>query len=78
MNDNTRRDALATGCTEDELERRLPLTVGEMRAELIRRGIIPVARKHGDVLRSYTDADTHKLRCLIRYEYADEMIAASR
>lgn len=73
----TRRDFFATTCLESELKARMPATVGEMRDELIRRKIIPSDRKHGDVMRSYTEKDSQKLKCILRFEYADEMISAS-
>lgn len=80
MNTNdlmTRRDFFAATCPESELKARTPATVGEMRDELIRREIIPSDRKQGDVMRSYRERDSQKLKCILRFEYADEMIAAS-
>lgn len=73
----TKREFFAATCPESEINARMPETVGAMRDELIRRGMIPPNRKTGDVLRSYTEKDRQKLRCIIRFEYADEMLSLS-
>ena len=71
---NARRDNLAISCSEDELARRLPKTQGDIREEMRKRGF------NLDPVRNYTyysDKDMNRLRCLLRYEYADDMMAAS-
>lgn len=72
-----RRDFFATNCPDSEIEKRTPRTVVGVRDELIRRGIIPISRKAGDVFESYNDKDMERLRCLVRFEYADDMISSS-
>lgn len=70
------RKELAASCPDSEIEIRLPKTIGDMRDELIERGIIDGRRKNVDVLYSYSQGHVNKLRCLLRYEYADDMIKA--
>lgn len=68
-----RRDFFAATCTERELEERMPKTIGAIRDELIARGIM----KSPPLDKFYEEKDCNKLRCILRFEYADEMIAVS-
>ena len=70
------RDYFAIHVSDAELEPLMPKVVGDMRDELILRGIIPPESKKWDVLNSYTRADVRKLRVALRYEFADQMLAA--
>ena len=69
-----RRDYFAANCPDSWFEKAMPRTTGEMRDAMIKRGIIPRDRAHGDVLRSYDDNDRLKLMASLRWEYADLMI----
>ena len=73
----SKRDYFAATCPEGEIDSRIPDTFGAMRDELIHRGMIPTSRRSGDVLRSYSKKDQQKLRCIIRFEYADDMVSLS-
>jgi hypothetical protein len=77
-NNITLRDLFAIHCPKDWLKRNTPSTVGGMRDELIKRGIIPASRKNGDVMRSYSDSEAEGLHMALRYEYADAMMAARK
>lgn len=68
----TLRDYFAAHCEQEEIEIRLPSTVGDMAARLKREGIIG---PWTDIIRAYGPADVQKLRSILRYEYADSMIA---
>ena len=69
------RAMLAALCPKDELDEMMPQTVGKLSDELIRRNIIP--RRNSDRVQRYTDADRLRLRCLLRYEWADAMLSVS-
>lgn len=70
------RDYLAAHCPDSEIAARMPRTVGETRAELSRRGRIPVKRERAAPLdEAYAAKDVHWLRAKIRYEYADDMLS---
>jgi hypothetical protein len=72
MND---RDYLAAHCSDDEIEARLPDTIGEVAKLMFRLGIIKdVGEK--DITKAYTNRDVALLRCRLRYVYADDMIAS--
>lgn len=72
------RKYFAATCSDSEINRRIPETIGGILDELIRRGIVPENRKNVDITRSYKPEDINKLRCLVRFEYADEMIELSK
>lgn len=77
-NGMTLRDYFAASCSHGEIKHRLPSTIGEMRDELIKRKLIPENKKHVDVFKSYTEKDVQKLKAIIRYEYADDMLEARK
>ena len=66
------RDYFAAHCAQEEIDMRLPGTVGDMAERLKREGIIG---PWTDIIRAYGPADVQKLRAILRYEYADAMIA---
>ena len=71
----TLRQYFANNCPDYWIEMTTPKTVGEMRDEMIARGIISPSAKHEEVCRSYNNKDEQKLYIALRYEYADAMIA---
>lgn len=69
------RDEFAANATEQDIERRIPKTVGETADLLVSLGWITRADRQRDVLRSYGDKHRSDLRCWARYQHADAMIA---
>lgn len=69
-----RRIYLAASCSEDELNRRLGSTIGEIAENLARHGLIK--RGWSSAIDAYTERDVEKLRCILRYEFADDMLKA--
>ena len=73
----SRRDYLAIHACDEEIDRIMPSTFGDIADELNRRGIIKYNRHTDDVCYAYKDYHVQMLRRLVRYEYADAMIRAS-
>ncbi len=67
----TLRDYFAAHCPAEEIEDRMPNTVGEVAELLKSRGII---KAWTDIINAYSSEDIWKLRIALRYEYADAMI----
>ena len=64
----TLRQYYAASCSEEEIERRVPDTVGEIRALLHRLKLMP------DTHYAYTADHGTLLRIWARFEYADAML----
>lgn len=72
----TVRDYFAAKCSDDEVAQRIPKTVGGIADRLVALGWITVESREADVTRCFDARRVQRLRALVRYEYADDMIAA--
>lgn len=71
------RDLFAVHCPDSWLAKAMPTTLGDIHTALVGRKLIPPPRgTHVDYLRAYTEADVKRLYVVLRYEYADAMLAA--
>ncbi len=78
MNGLSTKDAMAACCSEEELTLRMPKTVGDIEKDMASRGMIDGREAPFSSLRTrYSNQQYLMLRCIYRYEYARDMLAAS-
>ena len=71
-NGMTLRDYFAAHCPNEEIDARMPGTVGGLAELLKEKGIIGAWT---DIIRAYDQKDVARLRVAFRWEYADSMLA---
>lgn len=77
MQDYELRQQFAIHCPQNWVDKRIPMTVGEIRDLMIKRGVIPKSRQemHTNTFgSSYTQAEYDLLEAMIRWDYADAMM----
>lgn len=70
------RDWFAMQASEADIERHMPTTIGETYELLVKLGWIKPMRPGDHIHKSYSNADTMRLRAWARYQHADLMMLA--
>jgi hypothetical protein len=74
----TMRDWFAAHCPDSEVDARMPRTIGDLADRFVKLGWVSLYARKMDAPTCYTKDHVQRLRALVRYEYADAMIAARR
>jgi len=70
------RDYFAANCPHEEVEDRIPKTCGDLADIFVALGWVSMERRNRSVINCYTERHVQRLRALVRYEYADDMLTA--
>lgn len=71
------RDWFAAHCPHEEVEKRMPTTVGDVADKCVALGWIK-PYPNQEAYKAYTTRHRDQLRCWYRYEYADDMLKARK